>query len=68
MVMCKIPSRKTVIMKAKRQMDTRMDASLGPAELDGLFLDPSHAVGYSHLHRNVMGSIALAWTHTGFHG
>jgi len=47
MAMCKIPSRKTVAMKAKRQMD----ASLGPAELDVLFPNPSHAAGYSH--RNV---------------
>lgn len=51
MAMCKIPSRKTVIMKTKRWMDIRVDASLEPAELHGLFPHPSHATGYSHLHK-----------------
>lgn len=55
-------------MKAKRQMDLRMDASLGPAELGGLFPYSSRAAGYSHLHRNVMRSIALAWMYVDFHG
>lgn len=61
MSMCKICDK-----ESKGTHDVCMDESLGPPELGGLFSDSSQAPGYSL--RNVMGSTALAWMHTDFHG
>lgn len=59
--MCKICDK-----ESKETRDLRMDESLGAPELGGLFSDYSFASGCSH--RNAMGSTALAWMHTDFHG